>query len=65
MYVCIKQFKNSEHSFDKVETWSRLFNYISTSDFLMGRSSEWSASFDFIINKSNLLKIVEGQYDNK
>jgi hypothetical protein len=63
--ACIKQFKNSDHDFDNVETWSRLFNYISTSDFLMGRNSEWSASFDFIINKSNLLKIVEGQYDNK
>lgn len=61
----IKQFKNSDHDFEKVETWSRLFNYISASDFLMGRKTEWSASFDFIINKSNLLKIVEGQYDNK
>jgi len=61
----IKQFKNSGHDFDKIETWSRLFNYISESDFLMGRTSDWSASFDFIINKSSLLKIVEGQYDNK
>ena len=61
----IKQFKNTDHNFENVETWSRLFDYISTSDFLMGRKSEWSASFDFIINKSNLLKIVEGQYDNK
>ena len=63
--ACIKQFKNTDHNFENVETWSRLFDYISTSDFLMGRKSEWSASFDFIINKSNLLKIVEGQYDNK
>jgi len=61
----IKQFKNSEHNFSKLETWSRLFDYISGSDFLMGITSDWSASFDFIINKSNLLKIVEGQYDNK
>ena len=60
----IKQFKNSDHDFEKIETWTRLFDYISTSDFLMGRKTEWSASFDFIINKSNLLKIVEGQYDN-
>ena len=63
--ACMKQFKNTDHNFEDVETWSRLFDYISTSDFLMGRKSEWSASFDFIINKSNLLKIVEGQYDNK
>lgn len=61
----VKQFKNSDHEFEKLETWSRLFDYVSGSDFLMGRNSEWSASFDFIINKSNLLKIVEGQYANK
>lgn len=60
----IKQFKNSGHDFEDVETWSRLFDHIANSDFLMGRSSEWSASFDFIVNKSNLIKIVEGQYDN-
>tara|TARA_R110002096_G_scaffold428570_1_gene640468 strand:- start:28 stop:726 length:699 start_codon:yes stop_codon:yes gene_type:complete len=64
----IKQFKNSEHDFEKIETWTRLFNYISESDFLMGRCSgktDWTATFDFIINKSSLLKIVEGQYVNK
>lgn len=61
----IKQFKKTEHDFEKVETWSRLFDYISDSDFLMGRKSEWSASFDFIIKKANLLKIVEGHYANK
>ena len=61
----IKQFKNTEHNFEEIETWSRLFDYISDSDFLMGRTSDWSASFDFIVNKSNLIKIVEGQYANK
>ena len=63
----IKQFKNSGHDFAKIETWTRLFDYVTESDFLMGRSekSDWIASFDFIINKANLLKIVEGQYDNK
>ncbi len=61
----IKQFKNSTHDFEKIETWSRLFDYITASDFLMGRKSEWSASFDFIINKTNLIKITEGQYENK
>lgn len=63
--AAIKQFKNSDHDFENINTWARLFDYVNESDFLMGRKSEWSASFDFIINKSNLLKIVEGQYDNK
>lgn len=63
----IKQFKKSDHNFENIETWSRLFVYISDCDFLMGRSekSDWVANFDFIIKKSNLLKIVEGQYANK
>lgn len=63
----IKQFKKSDHNFENIETWSRLFVYISDCDFLMGRveKSNWIANFDFIINKSNLLKIVEGQYANK
>lgn len=62
--ACIKQFKSSKHDFENIDTWSRLFDYISNSDFLMGTKTEWKASFDFIINKSNLIKIVEGQYDN-
>jgi len=54
----IKQFKNSEHDFAKIKTWTRLFDYITESDFLMGRAekSDWIANFDFIINKTNLLK---------
>lgn len=60
----IKQFQKTDHDFSKVETWEGLFSYIEQSDFLMGRSSDWAAGFDFIINKTNLLKIVEGCYEN-
>lgn len=62
---CVSQMEKTEHDFSKVSTWSSFFSYIKKSDFLMGRSSEWSAGFDFIINKSNLLKIIEGNYENK
>ena len=30
----------------------------------MGKVNGWSMSFDFVINKANLLKIIEGNYDN-
>jgi hypothetical protein len=60
----IKQFKGTEFDFEDLNTWSRLFDYISKSDFLMGRKSDFSASFDFVINKTNLIKITEGQYAN-
>lgn len=61
---CIKEFKNTDYDFEKIETWSSLFSYIQESDFLMGRKENWSANFDFIIKKGNLLKIIEGAYEN-
>ena len=36
------------------------------SDFLNGdNKANWKASFDWIINKNNMLKIIEGNYDQK
>ena len=60
----IKEMKSTEHDFENIETWKGLFNYCSKSDFLMGRSGSWSMDFDFVINKNNLLKIIEGKYEN-
>jgi len=62
---CIAQMKGTDHDFTKIEAWIGLFDYIKKSDFLMGRKSDWSMSFDFLVNKSNLLKIIEGQYENE
>lgn len=62
---CIKEMKGTEHDFNNIETWIRYFNYASGSDFLMGRSGDWTMDFDFLITKSKMLKIVEGAYDNK
>tara|TARA_R110000764_G_scaffold29681_2_gene69399 strand:+ start:10699 stop:11388 length:690 start_codon:yes stop_codon:yes gene_type:complete len=61
---CIKEMSSTEFDFSLLETWSRLFDHASNSDFLMGRKTDWSMSFDFITTKSKLLKIVEGEYDN-
>lgn len=63
----IKQMKNTDHDFSKIDTWIKYFNYASKSDFLMGikDDSDWSANFDFLVNKNNLLKVVEGKYENK
>lgn len=61
---CIAEMKSTEHDFSKLEMWTKLFNHAKQSNFLMGRKTDWSMSFDFIITKSKLLKIVEGEYDN-
>ena len=47
------------------ENWVKFFRKISDSDFLMGRSKDWSCKLDWIINPTNALKISEGNYDNK
>lgn len=63
---CIAEMKGTDYDFTKIETWSNLFVYANSLDFLMGRTKEnWCMTFDFITTKSKLLKIVEGQYDNK
>ena len=38
---------------------------IENSDFLTGRSGQWRANFDWIIQPSNAVKIIEGNYSCK
>ncbi len=43
-----------------------LFRMVQESDFLTGRSGKWGkCCFDWIMNKKNALKILEGNYANK
>lgn len=35
------------------------------SDFLSGRSGKWQASFDWLMNPNNFVKVLEGNYDKK
>lgn len=41
------------------------FSLAQASDFLTGRRSAWRANFDWVINKNNLVKILEGNYTNR
>ena len=38
---------------------------IENSDFLTGKSGQWRATFDWIIQPSNAVKIIEGNYSGK
>tara|TARA_R100001463_G_scaffold6332_1_gene20836 strand:+ start:2066 stop:2746 length:681 start_codon:yes stop_codon:yes gene_type:complete len=51
--------ENSEHSF-----WDDYIQKINESDFLSGRSDEWSATFDWVIQPKNMMKVLEGNYSN-
>jgi hypothetical protein len=60
-----KHLKARWHSSDKTPTidwWKGFLGYIRESDFLMGRKADFRASFDWIINSTNFVKIIEGNY---
>lgn len=58
---CSAQLKKLNISFEEY------FKTIHSSDFLCRMSSgrPWKADFDFIMKPSNVLKIVEGKYENR
>lgn len=46
--------------------FKKLFEMVESSDFLTGRSGRWNGcGFDWILQSSNLVKILEGNYINK
>lgn len=46
--------------------WEGLIEKINASSFLTGQSTNWKCDFDWILNSSNLAKIMEGSYvDNE
>ncbi len=52
----------AEYSLKDIES---VFKKTSESDFLTGKSKDWSANFDWIMKSSNFIKILEGNYDNR
>lgn len=47
------------------EQITEVFELAEKSDFLTGKETDWNASFDWILNPSNFVKILEGNYKNK
>ena len=48
-----------------LDWWARMFRYIATSDFLTGKTTDWQADIEWILNAKNFIKILEGKYENK
>lgn len=46
-------------------SFEKLFEKIEKSDFLTGRKGEWQCNFDWIMQSTNVIKILEGNYDNR
>ena len=49
---------------DILEGFGAYYDKISRSNFLMGRKTDFKATFDWIHASSNYLKIYEGNYEN-
>lgn len=45
--------------------WPIIFTKIRGSPFLRGETSDFRVSFDWIVNPTNLLKVIEGNYNNE
>lgn len=60
-----KKIKNTSKLLGEM-TFEDVFCKVESSDFLSGRNGKWTACcFDWILNPTNLTKIIEGNYANK
>jgi predicted transcriptional regulator len=48
-----------------LEHIEEVFAIAESSDFLKGANGKWNASFDWLMNESNFVKVLEGNYNNK
>lgn len=63
----LKSRWREDKSRQNIDFWRSIFQRMENSDFISGRSGKWDkASFDWIIkSEDNLIKLLEGNYDNK
>jgi predicted phage replisome organizer len=60
-----KSIKARMNTYD-YEDFKTLFTKAEASDFLKGKNSrDWQASFDWLIKDTNMVKVLDGNYDNK
>lgn len=49
-----------------VDDFKKIFEMAESSDFLKGKNERnWSATFDWLIKDSNMVKVLDGNYQNK
>lgn len=53
-------------TFKDIKIFYELFSKAEKSEFLSGSNGKWTAcNFDWLVNESNMVKVLEGTYDNK
>lgn len=48
-----------------LEYFSRFFEYVSESDFLMGRSGTWQCDLPWLVKAENFAKVIKANYENR
>jgi hypothetical protein len=48
-----------------LDFWRRYFKYVAQSDFLCGRAGTFQATLEWLVNSSNFVKVIEGNYENR
>jgi len=63
--ICARWNDSSEQR--DLKWWEHYFRTVAASDFLMGRAAkQWSIpGIDWLLNETNLAKVVEGNYKNR
>lgn len=60
----ISRIVESNDPKEVLEGFAAFYDKIGRSNFLMGRAADFKATFDWIHNSTNFLKIYEGNYEN-
>ena len=61
-----KAIKSRWLKYKNIKPFEELFKKAEASDFLSGRNGKWtSCNFDWLINENNMIKVLEGNYDNR
>lgn len=55
--------ENPKHQ--TLDFWKKYFEYVNTSPFLRGDSSDFAADLEWLIKPSNFAKVIEGKYADK
>jgi len=60
----IKKIWSDSEEHQNIEFWQWYFQEVNSSQFLTGQvaGSDWCANFDWLINKNNFYKVIEGNY---
>jgi hypothetical protein len=59
----VKEMFGFKENHDTIKWWEDYFKFVSTIGFLNGENDRgWFADFDWILNKDNFVKIIEGKY---